>query len=59
MKNYLAPKLSNSNFSYRDLFYDPSEGKVSMQLNMCQLLLYILRIIKYDFFALENILDKL
>lgn len=28
MKNYLTPKLSSSNFSYRDLFFDPSENKV-------------------------------
>jgi len=29
MKNYLSHKLSTSNFSYRDLFFDPSENKVS------------------------------
>ena len=30
MKNYLSPKLSNSNFSYKDLFFDPSTNKVGL-----------------------------
>ncbi|XP_060561259.1 nephrocystin-1-like isoform X1 [Ruditapes philippinarum] len=32
MKNYLTPKLSNSNFSYRDLFFDPSENKIRAKI---------------------------
>ncbi|KAL4237292.1 Nephrocystin-1 [Mactra antiquata] len=32
MKNYLAPKLSVSNFSYKDLFFDPNESKIRPKL---------------------------
>ena len=30
MKNYMAPKLSNSCVSYRDIFFDPILNKVSL-----------------------------
>ena len=30
MASYLAPKLSNSNLAYRDLFFNPATNKVGV-----------------------------